>query len=186
MAKFCINCGSALREGSNFCPQCGAPVQKTVQQPQQTQTAQKQQELSVKKEPVKKTQKQPQKTEKKKKGKGGLVAVIVILLVAVIGVAGFLGFREGGWFRSNKNQGRPTTYDGNSDIDALLDYADRLEEAGNEEAAAIIRSRIPDAAAGEANQKLEEMTEENEELQVIEIIKDALEISGWVKGGKMR
>lgn len=184
MAKFCINCGSVLREGAKFCLQCGTPVPQSAQQ---TQTAQKQQELSAKKEPVKKTQKQvPQKTEIKKKGKGGLVAVIVIILVAAIGVVGFLGFREGGWFRNSKNQGRPTTYDGNSDIDALLDYADRLEEAGNEEAAAIIRSRIPDAVAGEANQKLEEMKEENEELQVIEIIKDALDIFGWVKGGKMR
>ena len=89
------------------------------------------------------------------------------------------GFGNGG-----ANVGdRPTTYDGQNSVDAILDYADRLEAAGNEEAAAIVRSHIPQAAAGEANQKIEELMQENEDLQIIEIVEDAVRIANAQRGG---
>ena len=39
MAKFCQNCGSALSEGTKFCPSCGAHVLQSARpaQPQQPQ-----------------------------------------------------------------------------------------------------------------------------------------------------
>ena len=78
---------------------------------------------------------------------------------------------------------RPTTYDGQNSLDAILDYADRLEAAGNAEAAALVRSRIPQAAAGEANQKIEEFKQTSEDWQLIEDIEDAMRIAEALAGG---
>lgn len=78
---------------------------------------------------------------------------------------------------------RPTTYDGQNSLDAILDYADRLEAAGNAEAAALVRSRIPQAAAGEANQKIEEFKQTSEDWQLIEDIEDATRIAEALAGG---
>ena len=58
-----------------------------------------------------------------------------------------------------------------------------VDVAGNEEAAALVRSKIPQSAAGEANQKLEELKQENEELQVIEDLNDALRLINAMRGG---
>ena len=119
---------------------------------------------------------------------------------AAVLVVGILGFRKGGWFRSKDEpgkesvvqddkdgqadlEGRPTTYDGENSIDALLDYADRLEKAGNEEAAAIVRSKIPQAAAGEANQKLQELKQDASDFQVFEDVHDALDVFRALEGG---
>ena len=65
----------------------------------------------------------------------------------------------------------------------LLNYADRLEEAGNAEAA-LVRSKIPQAAAGEANEKIEKYMQNNENLQTAENIVDAIEIFDALKGDK--
>ena len=80
--------------------------------------------------------------------------------------------------------GRPTTYDGKNEFEALLDYADRLEEAGNAEAAALVRSKIPQAAAGEAREKIEEYMQNNEQFQLFENMEDAIEIADALRGGK--
>ena len=80
--------------------------------------------------------------------------------------------------------GRPTTYDGKNEYEALLNYADRLEEAGNAEAAALVRSKIPQAAAGEAREKIEEYMQNNEQFQMFENMEDAIEIADALKGGK--
>lgn len=86
--------------------------------------------------------------------------------------------------KTKSKAGRPTTYDGKNEYAALLDYANRLEKSGNAEAVALVHSKIPQAAAGEANEKIEEFTQENETLKTAENITDAVEIAGALKGGK--
>ncbi len=207
MAKYCMNCGAELKEGTKFCISCGAPVpQQTVQQPQQPVQQQPQQtqqpvyqqpQQQVYSQPV--YQQQPVYTQQqyrqpvygqpvyaggaaapKKKGKGGIVFLIILLILA-IGAVGYFGFRDGGWFRSKS---RPTKYDGISGYEAIIDYANRLEAEGNLEAAAKVRTLIPKAGAGEANQKIEEFKENNEKLAIIEGIEDALKIANAMNGGK--
>ena len=189
MAKFCQNCGAPLNEGAKFCPTCGAgvgapapqpqpqqPQQPAYQQPQQPVYGQPQQ--PVYQQPV--YQQPAQKPPKKKKGKGGLI-VLIILLVAALGAVGYFGFRDGGWFRK---AGRPTTYDGQNEFEAILNYADRLEAAGNAEAAAKVRARIPQAAAGEARDKAKRIMDENSDLKKFTDIEDALGTLISITGGK--
>ena len=105
--------------------------------------------------------------------------VAIILAVLMLFALCACGSKDGG----NK-AGRPTAYDGKNEFEALLDYADRLEEAGNAEAAALVRSKIPQAAAGEARKKIEEYMQNNEQFQMFENIEDAIEIADALKGGK--
>ena len=105
--------------------------------------------------------------------------VAIILAVLMLFALCACGSKDGG----NK-AGRPTTYDGKNEYEALLNYANRLEEAGNAEAAALVRSKIPQAAAGEANEKIEKYMQNNENLQTAENIVDAIEISDALKGDK--
>ena len=111
----------------------------------------------------------------KKLTKGLALLLALILLFALCAC----GSKDGG----NK-AGRPTTYDGKNEYEALLNYADRLEEAGNAEAAALVRSKIPQAAAGEAREKIEEYMQNNEQFQMFENMEDAIEIADALKGGK--
>ena len=208
-----MNCGAELKEGTKFCISCGTPVpqqaeqqpqQPVYQQPQQTQQPVYQQpQQQVYSQPV--FQQQPVYPQQqqyrqpvyqqpvygqpvyaggaavtKKKGKGGIVFLIILLILA-IGAVGYFGFRDGGWFRSKS---RPTKYDGISGYEAIIDYANRLEAEGNLEAAAKVRTLIPKAGAGEANQKIEEFKENNEILAMIEGIEDALKIANAMNGGK--
>ena len=151
MARFCWKCGSAVSEGAKFCRACGTtlplknvprqPIQSNDQPPIQTQTINKPKNTPV----------------KKKKGKGIIVAAIISSVVVMLGafaVVGVLGFREGGWFRKkDDSNGRPAVsgYEDIMDADrgdaygdpgsntaVMLDYAKRLEEMGNMEAAAEI------------------------------------------------
>lgn len=105
--------------------------------------------------------------------------VAIILAVLMLFALCACGSKDGG----NK-AGRPTTYDGKNEYEALLNYANRLEEAGNAEAAALVRSKIPQAAAGEAREKIEEYMQNNEQFQMFENMEDAIEISDALKGGK--
>lgn len=105
--------------------------------------------------------------------------VAIILAVLMLFALCACGSKDGG----NK-AGRPTTYDGKNEYEALLNYADRLEEAGNAEAAALVRSKIPQAAAGEAREKIEEYMQNNEQFQMFENMEDAIEIADALKGGK--
>ena len=102
--------------------------------------------------------------------------VAIILAVLMLFALCACGSKDGG----NK-AGRPTTYDGKNEYEALLDYANRLEEAGNAEAAALVRSKIPQAAAGEANEEIEKYMQNNEDLQTAENIVDAIEIIAALK-----
>lgn len=106
--------------------------------------------------------------------------IISIMLAVLMSLAlCACGSKDGG----NK-AGRPTTYDGKNEYEALLNYANRLEEAGNAEAAALVRSKIPQAAAGEANERIEKYMQNNENLQTAENIVDAIEIFDALKGDK--
>lgn len=53
----------------------------------------------------------------------------------------------------NKNETRPTEYDGRQSAAALVDYAQRLEEMGDIEAAARVRALLDKASLGEAQGK---------------------------------
>ena len=103
--------------------------------------------------------------------------VAIILAVLMLFALCACGSKDG----ENK-AGRPTTYDGKNEYEALLNYADRLEEAGNAEAAALVRSKIPQAAAGEAREKIEEYMQNNEQFQMFENMEDAIEIADALKG----
>lgn len=105
--------------------------------------------------------------------------ISIMLAVLMLFALCACGSKDGG----NK-AGRPTTYDGKNEYEALLGYANRLEEAGNAEAAALVRSKIPQAAAGEANEETEKYMQNNENLQTAENIVDAVEISDALKGDK--
>lgn len=105
--------------------------------------------------------------------------ISIMLAVLMLFALCACGSKDGG----NK-AGRPTTYDGKNEYEALLNYADRLEEAGNAEAAALVRARIPQAAAGEAREKIEEYMQNNEQFQMFENMEDAIEIADALKGGK--
>ena len=157
--KFCTSCGSAVAPA----PQPAQPTQPTqaqpqqpAQQPQYQQPQQQYQQTAPQQQYQPQPQYQPQQNVRPqsapqakpaKKGKGGIV--VAILLVAAIGAVCFFGFREGGFFRSKDggekidNTGKEPTivYDVKT-IESLVDYAKKLEEAGNTDAAAAVYELI--------------------------------------------
>lgn len=178
MANFCPNCGTPLAGETKFCPSCGTPVTPAAPAPQPQQQPAYQQpapQQPVYQQPVQPVYGQqlapvPAK-DKKKKGKGGLVALVVILLVAALGAVGYFGFRDGGWFRPSG---------GSDEMQTLRAYAERLEKAGNTEAAAAIYALIAKGVGGELIEKADE------EIPVLGDIYEAKQferISGGVKGG---
>ena len=119
MSKFCQNCGAPLGDEVKFCTSCGSPVPQAAQprQPAQQQPVQPAQQPPIQpvQQPRQYTQPQAHTPEqfvqrnaaaqaqapvKKKKGKGALIAVSLLLVVAM--VLGVFGFRDGGWFRGEK------------------------------------------------------------------------------------
>ena len=183
MAKFCWKCGSAVSEGAKFCRACGTtlpqtnvhqqPVQTYIQPPQQNQIVQ-----TTNSTPV-----------KKRKGKGIIIAAIVSSVVVMIG-AGIaavcvLGFKEGGWFRKNVNStdsryisddkdGTDKTDSGYGDTSgyagtntaAMLDYAKRLEEMGNMEAAAEIYARLDEAGRADMKDAVQDYRDDTRRLML--------------------
>ena len=78
MAKYCLNCGAELAQGSTFCTSCGANFEgKTVEK---TQTEYQTQQPSQ--PPVYTPMGQPPRKSNKK-----LMAVVAILVVAIVVVA---------------------------------------------------------------------------------------------------
>ena len=139
MAKCCQNCGAALEDGVQICAYCGGAVAPQAPQPAQPQRpAQPQQQYYA----------QPQAPQsapaKKKKGKVGVI-VAAILCLAAIGAVCFFGFRDGGFFRGTNGEkvenDAAIVYDVKT-IESLLDYAKKLEEAGNKDAAAAVYEMI--------------------------------------------
>lgn len=183
MAKFCWKCGSAVSEGAKFCRACGTtipqknvhqqPVQTYIQPPQQNQIVQ-----TTNSTPV-----------KKRKGKGIIIAAIVSSVVVMIG-AGIaavcvLGFKEGGWFRKKDNStdsryvfedkdGTDKTDSGYGDTSgyagtntaAMLDYAKRLEEMGNMEAAAEIYARLDEAGRADMKDAVQDYRDDTRRLML--------------------
>lgn len=192
MAHSCQNCGTALGEGTKFCPSCGTPVAPSVpsQQPVQPQQPQQPQEQQPPQQPQRQyTQSQVHIPEQfaqrnaaraqqnaapagKKKGTGGIV-FLVILLVAVIGIVGFFGFRDGGWFRSDKS------YD-TQHMQSLIKYAEQLEKAGNSEAAAAVYELI---AQGGGAELIEKAHEEFPAVKDADEIEQIEEVFDHLKGG---
>lgn len=106
----CSKCGKELREGTKFCPGCGAPVQaKNV-------AAASAEAPSV-------------PNNEKKKSYKGLVAIIIVLIVLVIGAAcaafWFLGGRD--WlYDIIGNDGSTEAID--DDDDAYIDSAEEMDD----------------------------------------------------------
>ena len=163
MAKFCQNCGAPLDDSVKFCMSCGAAVAPAVQTQQQAQSApptqpQYQQPAQPQyQQPAQPQYRQPAQPQyapqaasaAKKKGKGGVIALVAILCAAAIGAVCFFGFRDGGFFRSKDggekidNTGtEPTIVYDVKTIESLVDYAKKLEEAGNVDAAAAVYELI--------------------------------------------
>lgn len=93
MPRFCNQCGTPLRDGARFCPNCG----KTIEQPSFQQQAQPQyQQAQPQYQQVQPQYQQPQPTYQqppKKKGGFGIVALVVVLIVIIAGGAGFYYFK---------------------------------------------------------------------------------------------
>ena len=89
--------------------------------------------------------------------------VLVILTVLLLCACG----------KGGKKAGRPTTYDGENSVEALVDYAKRLEEMGADKAAAMIYDMLPDAARGELFINSNKIIEENECFEALESLEDA-------------
>ena len=137
MAKFCVNCGTRLEDGARFCTNCGtpsAPAAQPQQQPQR-QPAEKT-ENSYSKQPAYKQQGYWQSQSARsgggqpQKSKAPIVIAAVILIAAVIIACVFIFGGSGGSGKTNQN------------ADSLREYAQRLEKAGNEEAAAAVYDLI--------------------------------------------
>ena len=183
MAKFCWKCGSAVSEGAKFCRACGTalshnvnphqPVQTYIQPPRQNQIV-----STTNSTPV-----------KKRKGKGIIIAAIVtsvvVMIGAVVAVVGVFGFREGGWFRKKDNSegsriitedkdGTDKTDSGNGETSgyagtntaAMLDYAKRLEEMGNMEAAAEIYARLDEAGRADMKDAVQDYRDDTRRLML--------------------
>lgn len=126
---------------------------------------------------------------KKKKKKKVWIPIVLITLFSIIAVSALLlifvitAFLFPGFLRKkpqNDSNGiivetRPTKYDDSSNTQALLDYADRLEEQGNYEAAAKVRELIPKAAEGEINQEIEERINDNPKMNYIQKFDETLD-----------
>ena len=132
-------------------PQAQQPTQPQYQQPAQPQYQQPTQPQYQ--QPAQPQYQQPQYAPQaqsapaKKKGKGGRV-VAVILCLAAIGAVCFFGFRDGGFFRPKEGvidggkEKEPTIVYDVKTVESLLDYAKKLEEAGNVDAAAAVYELI--------------------------------------------
>lgn len=155
MAKFCTNCGAQIPDGMKFCPQCGTPVPGAAQPQSQPQQQARPQQPPVQPQyqqpPVQPQYQQPyQQPVKPKKKHGCLIAFLIFVLIIALGVVGYLGFRPGGWFR-----GKPSVVSAEH-IASMRDYAKRLEEMGNVEAAQAVYDLIPQGGGAEMIQDVQE------------------------------
>ena len=127
-------------------------------------------------------QRQAPQPQPKKKGKGGLVAILVAVLVVGLGVTAFFGFREGGFLRSGKEpqspggsqsgtpggsqEGAQAGNQSGTNTEAMLNYAKRLEEMGNPEAAAAIYEKLRLAGQADLNAAMESSRDDPERLML--------------------
>lgn len=148
---------------------------------QQAQPWAQQQAQSRNQQPI---QQQPaqQWQQPKKKGRSGLVAILVAVLVVGLGVTAFFGFREGGFLRSGKEpqspggsqsgtpggsqEGAQAGNQSGTNTEAMLNYAKRLEEMGNPEAAAAIYEKLRLAGQADLNAAAEASWDDPERLML--------------------
>ena len=113
-----------------------------------------------------------------------IFALGVLLVVFIITAFLFPGFLRKKPVNDSNGiivQTRPTKYDDSSNSEALLDYAERLEDQGNYEAAAKVRALIPQALDGEANQEIEKQMNSNPKINFIREFDETLDYVDLVK-----
>ena len=71
-----------------------------------------------------------------------------------------------------------------ADVQAMIEYAEMLEEQGNKEAAAQVWAMIPDAADESAREELRGEAEGSNEMQALENVSEANNLINSLKGGK--
>ena len=118
--------------------------------------------------------------KKKHRAPVALFIILGILLTAagIFAVTAFLypGFLKGKRLRKVEQvTTRPTEYDGQNSTQAIMDYADRLEEAGNTEAAEKVRNLVPKAAQGEA-------VYEAKTVEELEAVRESEELNTMIGG----
>ncbi len=105
-----------------------------------------------------------------------LIIRITALLLVIITALAFCACGKGG-----DKAGRPTEFDGKQSVDALVDYAKRLEEMGASKAAAQIYAMLPEAALGEMFNVASKIINENEGFAAIESLAEAMEFVNALK-----
>ena len=125
---------------------------------------------------------------KKKKKKKVWIPIVLITLFSIIAVVGLLlifivtAFLFPGFLRKKPKdnnsvitvQTRPTQYDDGSNVEALMDYADRLEKQGNLEAAAQVRKLATEAAMGDTSKEIDNMDENVKDIKAMDFLKNML------------
>ena len=154
------------------------PAQRAVQQPKQ-QAVQQPAQRPVQQPKQQKPAKQSARPKKPNSGNAKKFPFkpVIIIAASVVLVAGFLitAFWAPG-FLVNHSVNTKYTNASDENLSALLDYAKRLEENGNYDAAAQIYSMIPDRAKDAANNEAKKIIENTPEKQVIDRIGEAREI----------
>lgn len=154
------------------------PAQRAVQQPKQ-QAVQQPAQRPVQQPKQQKPAKQSARPKKSNSGNAKKFPFkpVIIIAASVVLVAGFLitAFWAPG-FLVNHSVNTKYTNASDENLSAMLDYAKRLEENGNYDAAAQIYSMIPDRAKDAANNEAKKIIENTPEKQVIDRIGEAREI----------
>ncbi|WP_130838696.1 zinc-ribbon domain-containing protein [Lachnoclostridium sp. Marseille-P6806] len=133
MAKFCRYCGAQLTPKTKFCSKCGKQIARVqAAKSGDFQTA-------------------PVRKEKNGKKKIGVIALVIVLLVSGSCAALYFTFFRGEQFKGKAEQ----TYEAEQ-AGTILDYARKLEKAGNYEAAEAVYSLIPKGAGADLIEKEKE------------------------------
>lgn len=133
MAKFCRYCGAALTPKAKFCSKCG----KQITEVQAAKSG------DVQTAPVRK--------EKNGKKTIGMIALLLVLLVSGSGAALYFAF-----FRAEAFKGKTEQVFDAEQAGTILDYARRLEKAGNYQAAEAVYSLLPKGVGADLIEKEKE------------------------------
>ena len=180
MANFCPSCGAGLTNGMRFCPVCGSPIMygNPNQATQQSNIQQMQGQIPLQ------MQQPPRPKKKSKVTVIPLIILMSIFFVEII-ISGLLV--TGLVIRSNKNkkdkeppqyhvmESKEADFEEQSNTEALLNYARKLEEQGNIEAANAIYNMLPDSYLNDAYIEANEMMEDAEKQIKDENLIDAEE-----------
>jgi hypothetical protein len=102
---------------------------------------------------------------------------LISILLAVILIAAMFAGCKG-------KKATVSDYSGMENVQAMIEYAQMLEEQGNKEAAAQVWAMIPDAADESAREELRNEAEGSNEMQAFESMGNANGIINSLKGGK--